>query len=88
MSKSKNPALIAEIAQHFEESGIYKCSSDAIRKRLLDNLPKDQVPTSLVIRNIMKDTFKLKYKTLEKANTKYRDPDYNEKRLWVCRLLS
>jgi hypothetical protein len=25
---------------------------------------------------------------VEKANTKYRDPDYNEKRLWVCRLLA
>ena len=36
----------------------------------------------------MKETFQLKYKSLEKANVKYRDPLYNEKRLWVSRLLA
>jgi len=36
----------------------------------------------------MKDTFSLKYTSLEKANLKYRDPAYNEKRLWVSRLLA
>jgi hypothetical protein len=59
-----------------------------IRSKLLNRLPEEQVPTPLVIRNIMKQTFNLKYKTVEKANTKYRDPDYNEKRIWVCRLLA
>ena len=50
-------------------------------------MPQEQVPTPLIIRNVMKKTFQLKYKSLEKANVKYRDPLYNEKRLWVSRLL-
>jgi hypothetical protein len=35
----------------------------------------------------MKEKFHLCYKSLEKANFKYRDPIYNEKRLWTSRLL-
>ena len=31
--------------------------------------------------------FKLKYGKLDKANIKYRDATFNEKRLWVSRLL-
>lgn len=36
----------------------------------------------------MVDKFNLKYKRVEKANTKYRDPSFNEKRLWISRLLA
>lgn len=45
------------------------------------------MPSSVVLRKMMKETFSLKYASLEKANLKYRDPDYNKKRLWVSRLL-
>jgi hypothetical protein len=38
--------------------------------------------------HILKTKFKLKYKKLEKANIKYSDPLYNEKRLWVSKLLT
>ena len=51
-------------------------------------MPREQVPSSTVMRRVMKETFQLKYKSLEKANVKYRDPLYNEKRLWVSRLLA
>ena len=36
----------------------------------------------------MKDKFNLKYKRVEKANVRYRDPEYNEKRLWISRLVA
>ena len=36
----------------------------------------------------MKEKFKLKFKKLDKANTKYRDTDFNEKRLWVSRIMA
>jgi hypothetical protein len=38
--------------------------------------------------HILKTKFKLKYKKLEKSNIKYSDPLYNEKRLWVSKLLT
>ena len=36
----------------------------------------------------MKDQFNLKFKKAEKANVRYRDPEYNEKRLWIGRLVA
>ena len=36
----------------------------------------------------MQEKFNLKFSRLDKANTKYRDPQYNEKRMWVSRLLA
>ena len=87
ITKSKNPALIEEMASHFNNVGIYLSTSDQIRDHLLSVMPEDQVPTAPVIRKVMKDTFALKYKTLSKANVKYKDPLFNEKRLWVSRLL-
>jgi hypothetical protein len=42
----------------------------------------------VIIRKIMREKFNLKYQRLDKANTKYRDPEYNEKRLWVSRLMA
>ena len=50
-------------------------------------MPESIVPSSVVLRKMMKETFSLKYASLEKKNLKYRDPTYNEKRLWVSRLL-
>jgi hypothetical protein len=36
----------------------------------------------------MKSKFNLKYKKLDKANTKYRDSVYNDKRIWISRLVA
>jgi hypothetical protein len=36
----------------------------------------------------MKEHFMLKFKRLDKANTKYRDATYNDKRVWVSRLMA
>ena len=36
----------------------------------------------------MKDDFKLRYKKYDGAIVKYKDPQYDEKRLWTCRLLA
>jgi hypothetical protein len=37
---------------------------------------------------MMKEKFHLKFSAQEQANAKYRDPTYNEKRLWTARLAS
>ena len=55
---------------------------------MLERMPEHQIPSTRIIREIMKDKFSLKYKRLDKANTKYRDSAYNEKRIWVSRLIA
>ena len=45
-------------------------------------------PCLSTIATILKHVFHLHYKKLNTANFKYRDPTYNEKRLWVSRMLA
>ena len=87
-SKSKNPELLKALSNHFDKFGIYQMSSDKIRSELIKDMDERLVPSSVVLRKMMKETFNLKYTSLEMANLKYRDPAYNEKRLWVSRLLA
>ena len=86
--KTNRPALILEMQRFFEENGIYQFTSNELRNHLLQRLSEDQVPSVKVLREIVRDKFKLKYCRLDKANTQYRNAKYNEKRLWVSRLLS
>jgi hypothetical protein len=44
---------------------------------LLAKLPEDKVPSTKIIRQIMKEDFNLKFKKFDKANTKYIDSAYN-----------
>lgn len=46
------------------------------------------VPSITTLHKILADKFHLKYGPLEQANLKYRDPTFNEKRLWISRLLA
>lgn len=46
------------------------------------------VPSGSTILRILKETFHLKFGKASNSNPKYRDPTYNEKRLWVSRLLA
>jgi hypothetical protein len=47
-----------------------------------------KVPSNSTILKILKTDFHLKFSKSSKANPKYRDPTFNEKRLWVSRLLA
>ncbi len=51
-------------------------------------MPQSQVPSVATLRTILKKTFHLKFGKLMSANLKYSDPGFNEKRLWVSRLLA
>jgi hypothetical protein len=51
-------------------------------------LPPELVLSEPRLAYILKNKFKLKYKKLEKSNIKYSDPLYNEKRLWISKLLT
>lgn len=54
----------------------------------MSKLPEDQVPSIVTICKIIKERFNLKYKKLDKANTKYRDDTFNDKRVWISRLMA
>ena len=88
LTKAKNPELLSEMESFFMQHGIYLHSSQQLQSHLLQKLGPDKVPSSLTIRKLMKEKFNLHYKRLQKASTKYRDPQYNEKRMWVSRIMA
>ena len=47
-----------------------------------------KVSSVTTLLKILKDKFAMKYGKTQAANAKYRDPTFNEKRLWVSRLLA
>ena len=48
----------------------------------------ETVPCLNSIDTILKKHFHLKYKSVNPAMVKYIDPTYNERRLWVSRILA
>ena len=57
IAKSKNSTLIEAMSSLFDEAGIYQLTSDQIHSHLLNIMPKEEVPTSMIIRKVMKETF-------------------------------
>lgn len=88
MHKHNDRDLLEHIGQYFDQNGFYETSTIDLRKHLLTKLPSQKVPSLTTLRRVLKEHFKLKYGRLDKINLKYRDPTYNEKRLWVARLIA
>jgi len=59
-----------------------------LRSYISKAIPTSTPPCESTLSIILKETFHLKYKKLNPANYKYRDPTFNEKRLWISRLLA
>ena len=58
-----------------------------LRKQLL-NIEGLAVPSYDVVRKIVQEKFGLRFQKFDSANFRYKDPNYEEKRVWVSRLLS
>ena len=60
--------------------------------KILAHLKNEQgvevLPSKTSIQKILKQDFGLRYRPTNAANIKYNDPDYDEKRRWVSRLLA
>jgi hypothetical protein len=81
------------ISKAVETLGIYRMNVAKVARELVALKQRDpqfsqlKVPSNSSILKILKTTFHLKFAKASKANPKYRDPSFNEKRLWVSRLL-
>ena len=88
------PMLLDEIQKYIEVRGIYDFTSLQIQQHLMKvkqgdpSLKQLIVPSDKTILKILKEHFHLKFGKMHTANLKYRDPTFNDKRLWVSRLLA
>jgi hypothetical protein len=76
------------IAGYIKSHGIYDTKLSHLRAHIAKAIPKTTPPCESTLSIILKRIFHLKYKKINPANYKYRDPTFNEKRLWVSRLLA
>jgi len=89
-----NPILIRAITLVIEKLGIYHMNAKKIILELEELKQREaefrdlHVPSPASVIRILKSSFYLKFGKTSKANPKYRDPSFNEKRLWVSRLLA
>ncbi|CDW90737.1 UNKNOWN [Stylonychia lemnae] len=88
-----NPLLLDAIERFIQLFGIYDITAAKLHAYLGDlkhqnELPVEvHIPSKNTLLKILNETFHLRYGHLQAANLKYRDPTYNNKRLWISRLL-
>ena len=88
-SQKVNRLSILNLVQTFFNShGFYNLTTLDIQNFLRTKLNKSEVPALSTLRRMLRRHFHLKYGSYDKANVKYRDSTYNEKRLWTSRLLA
>ena len=59
-----------------------------MQQHIKDLYPEVKAPCHSLIGNILRKRYHLNFKQLDGATFRYRDPLYDEKRLWVSRLLA
>ena len=84
-----NPIVIEQVRLAIEAIGFNKITASLIDKHLKSNFPQGMIaPSFYSIKVILKKHFHLRFKAAKPAMVKYIDPTYNERRLWVSRLLA
>lgn len=87
--KTCNPVIIENVSKYLEMTGTHKCSLPKLKHYLSTVLPQEiTVPCTRTLSLILRGHFSLRYIKSKPANARYFDPKFNEKRLWVSRLLA
>lgn len=91
---ANNKQLLDAMQSFLTERGIYNFTAQQMKTYLAEQQQqhpeqhKFRVPCCKSLQDILHSTFHLSYGKLQQANLKYRDPTFNDKRLWIARLLS
>jgi hypothetical protein len=84
-----NLAIVECMHACMEEQGIHKITLMSVYAYLKSHLPLEvQHPGMQRVQKLMKSRFHLKFRAASPAMVRFLDPTYNEKRLWVSRLLA
>ena len=85
-----DPTILKLIQDYFILNTLHHVSIIQLQEHLKINLIplNKKIPSVSVLRIILKNHFHLQYKKFKTANYRYYDPTFNEKRLWVSRLLT
>ena len=77
-----------EVGEYLHKHGLYDIKRLKIQQHLQMERPDLRTPTLEAISSILKEDYKLRYRKYDGATVHYKDPMFDEKRLWACRLLA
>jgi hypothetical protein len=83
-----DPAVKDQVASYLSTNGLFNLKRAKVHQFLQESLPAAQVPSERSISAILKDDFKLRFRRYDGAMARYKDPTFDEKRVWACRLLA
>lgn len=76
------------VADYLSTQGMHNLKRQQLQQELAAHMPGVQPSTLNDIGAILKQDFKLRYIKYDGASVRYKDPQFDEKRLWACRILS
>ena len=85
--QSEDPLQKHLVHAYVEEEGIYNLKCGRIQEALGASM-QTKPPSLKAISHILRKDFHLRFHRVEGALVHYKNPDFDEKRLWICRLLS
>ena len=87
--KSEDPLLLDIIKEYLEKNGIYKTRIQHLRDFIQQQLPLyTKAPAHATLQKILRNVFHQHFKRDDLACVRYRDTIYNNKRLWISRIIA
>jgi hypothetical protein len=84
---SRCPHIIAAIGAQISQIGLHKLSVAKVLAGL-KNSNLDRIPSLTVVSKLMKEHYALSYRHYDTAKIRYNHPAFDEKRLWVAKLVT
>ena len=83
----EDPRFKQLVHDHITTEGIYSLKRARVQEALASNL-QSKPPSLKAIAHILKHDFHLRYQRVDGALVHYKNPAFDAKRLWACRLLA
>jgi len=83
-----DPLVRLAIGDYLQHEGIHGLTLRKLQSHIVKFTPGQKPLCQGIISRLLRDVYHLDYKNQDPAAFRYRDPYYDEKRLWVSRLLA
>lgn len=80
--------LLQQTQAAVEAIGLPYVNAAKILAHMRSEQQVEKLPCATTVRQVLRRDFKLRYRLTNAASIKYNDTDYDEKRLWISRLLA
>ncbi len=85
----RREALTERILEYMQRFGTHNMTLTKIQDYISKSGPAiERPPSGVMISKLLHKKFNMRYGRLNPAVLRYRDPDFDEKRIWVCRLIA